>query len=308
MNLKGRDVLSLYDFTREEIEEFLRATEVLKVRSKMGENIPVLAGKKLGMLFEKPSTRTRISFEVAMYELGGYALYLSSRDLQLRRGETIGDTARVLSRYLDGIMARVYSHKDLVDLAKFASIPVINGLSDKFHPCQILGDLFTIREKKGKLKGLKLAYVGDGNNVCHSLMLGGAKMGMRVFVVSPKELRPDEEITRWAMEDAKRYSGEIVLTDDPVEGVRDADIIYTDVWVSMGQEGEEERKRNILKRYQVNNELVKHAKKDFIFMHCLPAHRGEEVTDEIMDGENSVVFDQAENRLHVEKGILSLVL
>lgn len=308
MNLKGRDVLSLYDFTREEIEEFLRATEVLKIRSKMGEVIPILSGKKLGMLFEKPSTRTRISFEVAMYELGGYALYLSSRDLQLRRGETIGDTARVLSRYLDGIMARVYSHKDLVDLAKFASIPVINGLSDKFHPCQILGDLFTIREKKGKLKGLKLAYVGDGNNVCHSLMLGGAKMGMRVFVVSPVELRPDEEITRWAIEDAKRYGGEIVLTDDPVEGVKDADIIYTDVWVSMGQEGEEEKKKAILKKYQVNRELVKYARKDFIFMHCLPAHRGEEVTDEIIDGENSVVFDQAENRLHVEKGILSLVL
>jgi ornithine carbamoyltransferase len=307
MSLKGRDLLSLYDFTKEEIEEFLKAGETLKVKSKIGENSPVLAGKKLGLIFEKPSTRTRVSFEVAMYELGGHAIYLSSNELQLKRGETIADTARVLSRYLDGIMARVFYHKDIVELAKFADIPVINGLSDMFHPCQVLGDLLTIKEKKGRLDGIKLTYLGDGNNVCHSLMLGGVKMGMQVVVSTPKEYEPNKEVLNWVKEDEKKYKGEVLLIEDPFEAIKGSDVVYTDVWVSMGQEDSELKKKKLLP-YQINEKLVKNAKKDYIFMHCLPAHRGEEVVDEVIDSENSVVFDQAENRLHIQKGILSLLL
>ncbi len=307
MSLKGRDLLSLYDFTKEEIEEFLKSGETLKIKSKIGENSPVLAGKKLGLIFEKPSTRTRVSFEVAMYELGGHAIYLSSNELQLKRGETIADTARVLSRYLDGIMARVFFHKDIVELAKFADIPVINGLSDMFHPCQVLGDLLTIKEKKGRLDGIRLTFLGDGNNVCHSLMLGGVKMGMQIVISTPKEYMPDKEVINWVKEEEKKYKGEVLFIEDPFEAIKGSDVVYTDVWVSMGQEDSETKKR-ILSPYQVNEKIVKNAKKDFIFMHCLPAHRGEEVVDEVVDGENSVVFDQAENRLHIQKGILSLLL
>lgn len=307
MSLKGSDLLSLYDFTKEEIEEFLKSGETLKIKSKIGENSPVLAGKKLGLIFEKPSTRTRVSFEVAMYELGGHAIYLSSNELQLKRGETIADTAKVLSRYLDGIMARVFFHKDIVELAKFADIPVINGLSDMFHPCQVLGDLLTIKEKKGRLDGIRLTYLGDGNNVCHSLMLGGVKMGMQIVVSTPIEYKPDKEVINWVKEDEKKYKGEVLLIEDPVEAIKGSDVVYTDVWVSMGQE-DSETKKKILSPYQVNEKIIKNAKKDFIFMHCLPAHRGEEVVDEVIDSENSVVFDQAENRLHIQKGILSLLL
>lgn len=307
MSLKGRDLLSLYDFTKEEIEEFLKAGETLKVKSKIGENSPVLAGKKLGLIFEKPSTRTRVSFEVAMYELGGHAIYLSSNELQLKRGETIADTARVLSRYLDGIMARVFYHKDIVELAKFADIPVINGLSDMFHPCQVLGDFLTIKEKKGRLDGIKLTYLGDGNNVCHSLMLGGVKMGMQVVISTPKEYEPNKEVLNWVKEDEKKYKGEVLLIEDPFEAIKESDVIYTDVWVSMGQEDSESKKKKLLP-YRINEKLVKNAKKNYIFMHCLPAHRGEEVVDEVIDSENSVVFDQAENRLHIQKGMLSLLL
>ncbi len=306
MSLKGRHLLTLYDFTKEELNQFLKAGEELKLKSKMGERTPILSGKKLGMIFEKPSTRTRVSFEVAMYELGGHAIYLSSNELQLRRGETIADTARVLSRYLDGIMARVFSHKDLVELAKHSTIPVINGLSDMFHPCQVLGDLLTIKEKKGKLEEIKLTYIGDGNNVCHSLMIGGVKMGLKVIVSTPKEYQPDPEVIKMAKE-GEKYGGELHLIEDPIEAVKDSDVIYTDVWVSMGQEDSEIKKKR-LQPYQVNKELVKHAKEDYIFMHCLPAHRGEEVVDEVIDSANSVVFDQAENRLHIQKGILSLLL
>ncbi|MDI6860884.1 MAG: ornithine carbamoyltransferase [Caldisericia bacterium] len=306
MSLKGRHLLTLYDFTKEELNLFLQAGEELKLRSKMGEKTLILSGKKLGMIFEKPSTRTRVSFEVAMYELGGHAIYLSSNELQLKRGETIADTARVLSRYLDGIMARVYSHKNLVELAEYSTIPVINGLSDKFHPCQVLGDLLTIKEKKGRLEGIKLTYVGDGNNVCHSLMIGGVKMGLKVVISTPKEYQPDPEVIKMAKE-CEKDGGELILIEDPIEAVKDSDVIYTDVWVSMGQEDSEIKKKRLLP-YQVNKELVKYAKEDYIFMHCLPAHRGEEVVDEVIDSPNSVVFDQAENRLHIQKGILSLLL
>jgi len=261
------------------------------------------------MIFQKPSTRTRVSFEVAMSDLGGRALYLRWDDLQLGRGETVADTARVLSRYVDGIMARVFSHKDLEELAKYADIPVINGLSDLTHPCQILADLLTILEKKAVLKGLKLAFVGDGNNVCNSLLIGCTKMGMNISVATPKKYRPKEEIIQWAMENAQESGSKVEILESPEEAVKDADVIYTDVFVSMGEEKVAKEKLQAFQGYQVNRELVKHAKKDYIFMHCLPAHRGQEVTDEVIDDPvHSVVWDQAENRLHAQKAVLALLL
>lgn len=308
VSLAGRDILCLQDFTREEIETILKTAEMMKIWNKIGKPHRVLEGKTLAMIFQKPSTRTRISFEVGMYQLGGYALYLSAQDLQLRRGETIADTARVLSRYVDGIMARVYAHKDVEDLAKYASVPVINGLSDFSHPCQALADVMTIKEKKGRLEGIKLVYVGDGNNVAHSLMIAGTKLGMQVVVATPEGYEPDEKVIKWAEKNANESGGSFELLHDPVKAVKDADVIYTDVWASMGQEAEAEMRRKIFKPFQVNPELVKHAKKDYIFMHCLPAHRGEEVVDEVIDSPNSVVWDQAENRLHAQKAALALIM
>ncbi len=308
VSLAGRDILCLQDFTREEIETILRTAEMMKIWNKIGKPHRVLEGKTLAMIFQKPSTRTRISFEVGMYQLGGYALYLSAQDLQLRRGETIADTARVLSRYVDGIMARVYAHKDVEDLAKYASVPVINGLSDFSHPCQALADVMTIKEKKGRLEGIKLVYVGDGNNVAHSLMIAGTKLGMQVVVATPEGYEPDEKVIKWAEKNANESGGSFELLHDPVKAVKDADVIYTDVWASMGQEAEAEMRKKIFKPFQVNPELVKHAKKDYIFMHCLPAHRGEEVVDEVIDSPNSVVWDQAENRLHAQKAALALIM
>lgn len=308
VSLAGRDILCLQDFTKEEIETILKTAEMMKIWNKIGKPHRVLEGKTLAMIFQKPSTRTRISFEVGMYQLGGYALYLSAQDLQLRRGETIADTARVLSRYVDGIMARVYAHKDVEDLAKYASVPVINGLSDFSHPCQALADVMTIKEKKGRLEGIKLVYVGDGNNVAHSLMIAGTKLGMQVVVATPEGYEPDEKVIKWAEKNANESGGSFELLHDPVKAVKDADVIYTDVWASMGQEAEAEMRRKIFKPFQVNPELVKHAKKDYIFMHCLPAHRGEEVVDEVIDSPNSVVWDQAENRLHAQKAALALIM
>ena len=308
VSLAGRDILCLQDFTREEIETILKTAEMMKIWNKIGKPHRVLEGKTLAMIFQKPSTRTRISFEVGMYQLGGYALYLSAQDLQLRRGETIADTARVLSRYVNGIMARVYAHKDVEDLAKYASVPVINGLSDFSHPCQALADVMTIKEKKGRLEGIKLVYVGDGNNVAHSLMIAGTKLGMQVVVATPEGYEPDEKVIKWAEKNANESGGSFELLHDPVKAVKDADVIYTDVWASMGQEAEAEMRRKIFKPFQVNPELVKHAKKDYIFMHCLPAHRGEEVVDEVIDSPNSVVWDQAENRLHAQKAALALIM
>jgi len=309
LRLRGRDLLSLKDFTREELMYIIETAKMLKERFYAGERIiPVLKGKTLAMIFEKPSTRTRVSFEVAMYQLGGYALYLSRSELQLGRGETIADTARVLSRYVDGIMARVYKHKDLEELAKYASIPVINGLSDMYHPCQALGDMLTILEKKGKLSGLKVAWVGDGNNVAHSLILASTILGLDIWVATPKGYEPKSEVVKIAEEFASKSGSNIQLTNDPIEAVKGADVIYTDVWISMGQEAEAEARLKAFKNFQVNSELVKYAKQDYIFMHCLPAHRGQEVTDEVIDGPNSVVWDQAENRLHIQKAILSLLL
>lgn len=308
LDLKGKDLISVHDWSTEEVLQVLKTAEMLKMCSKAGKEMELLKGKALGMIFTKPSTRTRVSFEVAMHQLGGYALYLSASDLQLGRGETIADTARVLSRYLDGIMIRTYSHSDVVELARHASIPVINGLTDLLHPCQALTDVFTIYEKKGKLEGLTLAFVGDGDNVAHSLMFTCAKVGMNVRVATPRGYEPDPEVVSAAKADARAFGSEVTVLEDPVEAVKGADVVYTDVWVSMGKEAEKEERRKAFLPYQVNSSLMEAAKPDAIFMHCLPAHRGDEVTDEVIDGPKSVVWDEAENRLHVQKAILALVM
>ncbi len=307
-NLKGRSVASLLDLTREEIEEILKTAELLKSQLRAGIDHPLLKGKTLAMIFEKPSTRTRVSFEVGMWQLGGYALYLSANDLQLGRGESIADTAHTLSRYVDGIMARVFHHQTILELIKYSSVPVINGLSDFTHPCQGLADLFTIYEKKGRFSGLKLAYIGDANNVAHSLMEGCSKMGINITLGCPEGYGPHPQVLSKAKREAKRNGCEIVVTNDPREAVKEADIVYTDVWTSMGKEKEHQEREKIFKPYQVNSKLVKWAKKDYLFMHCLPAHRGEEVTDEVADSKNSIIFDQAENRLHTQKALMALIM
>jgi ornithine carbamoyltransferase len=308
VNLKGRSLDSLFHLTKEEIEQILKTSELLKFQLLRGEEHPLLKGKTLAMIFEKPSTRTRVSFEVGMWQLGGYALYLSASDLQLGRGETIADTAQVLSRYVDGMMARVFVHQTILDLVKYSRVPVINGLSDFTHPCQGLADLFTVYEKKGRLSGLKLAYVGDGNNVAHSLLYGCSKVGMDITLACPKGYEPNPKVVSKAKEEGRRSGGKVKVTNDPKEAVREADIVYTDVWASMGKEKEHEKRVKGFKPYQVNGRLIKEAKVDYLFMHCLPAHRGEEVTDEVADSKNSVIFDQAENRLHTQKALLALIL
>jgi ornithine carbamoyltransferase len=308
IHMKGKSLASLDDLTKEGIEEILKRSELLKSQLLRGEEHPLLKGKTLAMIFEKPSTRTRVSFEVGMWQLGGYALYLSAGDLQLGRGETIADTAQTLSRYINGIMARVFVHQTILDLIKYSSVPVINGLSDFTHPCQGLADLFTIYEKKRRLSGLKLAYVGDGNNVAHSLLFGCSKVGMNITLACPKSYEPHPEVVSKAKEDGRRSGCKVKVTLDPIEAVQSADIVYTDVWASMGQEKEREKRIKVFKPYQVNAKLVKEAKENYLFMHCLPAHRGEEVTDEVADSENSAIFDQAENRLHTQKALLSLIM
>ena len=308
VHLKGRSLDSLFHLTREEIEQILKTSELLKFQLLRGEEHLLLKGKTLAMIFEKPSTRTRVSFEVGMWQLGGYALYLSTSDLQLGRGETIADTAQVLSRYVDGIMGRVFAHQTILDLVKYSRVPVINGLSDFSHPCQGLADLFTIYEKKGRLSGLRLAYVGDGNNVAHSLLYGCSKVGINITLACPRGFEPDPEVVSKAEEEGKESGCEVRVTKDPKEAVKGADIVYTDVWASMGKEKEHEKRMKVFKPYQVNGKLVKEAEEDYIFMHCLPAHRGQEVTDEVADSENSVIFDQAENRLHTQKALLALIM
>jgi ornithine carbamoyltransferase len=243
-----------------------------------------------------------------MWQLGGYALYLSSSDLQLGRGETIGDTAQVLSRYVDGIMARVFAHQTILDLVSYSKVPVMNGLSDFSHPCQGLADLFTVYEKKGRLSGLKLAYMGDGNNVAHSLIYGCSKVGMNITLGCPKGYEPDAQVVSRGKEEARKSGSDVIVTNDPNEAAKGADIVYTDVWASMGQEKEHDKRVKIFKPYQVNAQLVKEAKEDYLFMHCLPAHRGEEVTDEVADSKHSVIFDQAENRMHTQKGLMALIM
>ena len=308
VHLRGRSLDSLLHLTKEELDQILKTSELLKYQLLRGEKHPLLKGKTLAMIFEKPSTRTRVSFEVGMWQLGGYALYLSASDLQLGRGETIADTAQVLSRYVNGIMARVFAHQTILDLVKYSRVPVINGLSDFTHPCQGLADLFTIYEKKGRFEGLKLAYVGDGNNVAHSLLYGCSKVGMNITLACPKGYEPNSEVVVEAKAEGRRSGCKVIVTNDPKEAVRGADVIYTDVWASMGKEKEREQRIKTFKPYQINGKLVRGAKKDYLFMHCLPAHRGEEVTDEVADSKNSVIFDQAENRLHTQKAVMALMM
>lgn len=308
--LKCKDLLSIAELSREDLIYLLETSKLFKSRYYAGERvINVLTGKSLAMIFQKPSTRTRVSFEVAMHELGGYALYLNWNDLQLGRGETIADTARVLSRYVDGIAARVLRHSDLVELAKHSSIPVINALSDLEHPCQTLADLLTIWEKKGKLEGIKIAFVGDGaDNVLNSLLIASAKLGINISIATPVGYDPKGDILRIAESEAVRYGSVIEVVREPEEAVKGADVVYTDVWVSMGQESERAKRIADLSKYRVTVDLIKLAKDDVVFMHCLPAKRGEEVVDEVIDGRWSVVWDQAENRLHTQKAVLALLL
>jgi len=308
INLKGKSLLSLKDFTKEELEEFIFQGEKLKVDHYAHKNEKLLEGKTIAILFEKPSTRTRISFAVAIHELGAFPLILETSNLQLVRGETVPDTAKVMGRMVQGIVARVFAQKTLEELAQFSGVPVINALSDFSHPCQALGDFLTIKEKKGKLQGLKLVYLGDGNNVANSLLFGGSILGIDVTIGSPKGFEPIKEVVEMSLNFARKSGSKIEITNDPKEAAKGADILYTDVWASMGQEAEHDKRVQIMKPYQINSSIVSLAKEDVIVMHCLPAHRGEEITDEVLDGPHSVVFDQAENRLHIQKAILSLLI
>lgn len=304
-----KHLISLHDITVDEFNGLMSLASKLKAETKAGIKHEILKGKSLAMIFTKSSTRTRISFEVGMYQLGGHPLYLNSNDMQLGRGESIYDTAKVLSRFVDGIMIRTYAHSDVEDLARFGSVPVINGLTDLLHPCQALADLLTVYEHKGKFEGLKLAYVGDGNNVAHSLLYAAAKAGMNMTVATPKGYECDAEIVANAKEDAKQTGAVIAATYDPVEALTDADVVCTDTWVSMGQEADKQKKiKDFGEYYQINSETVKAAKDDYVFIHCLPAYRGYEVTEDIIDGPHSIVFDEAENRLHAQKAVMATLM
>jgi ornithine carbamoyltransferase len=307
LSLKGRHFVDLADFERYELRSILDTAHDLKRKQKRGEPHEVLKGKSLAMIFMKSSTRTRVSFEVGMTQLGGHALYLQPSGTQLGRGETIGDTAQVLSRYCDVIMARVFGHNEITELAKYATVPVINGLSDFLHPCQIMADMLTIEEHKGELEGLKITYVGDSNNVSNSIMQGCTIMGMDVTIGSPKGYIPNDEIMKRGGKLSEKYGTTLEVVSNPEDAVKGADVIYTDTFFSMGQERSKE-KENALMPFQVNKTLVEKAKSDVIVMHCLPAHREEEITNNIMDGSHSVVFDEAENRLHAQKAILALLV
>ena len=303
-----RHLLSIADLETRELKEILKLAGELKAEWRAGGNRPLLAGKALGMIFQKPSLRTRVSFEMAMLHLGGWALYLSPGEVGLGTRESVPDVARVLGRYVDGIMARVFAHADIEVLAAYSPVPVINGLSDYSHPCQALADLLTIAEKKGGFEGLKLAYVGDGNNVCTSLLFATTKVGMDIAVASPEGYAPPAEVVEKAQGFAAQSGSQVTITTDPLAAVRGADVLYTDVWTSMGQEAEEEERMRVFPPYQLNASLLAQAKPEAIVMHCLPAHRGQEITDEVADGPQSVIFDQAENRLHAQKALLAWLL
>ncbi len=296
-----KDFLAITDLTEEEIHEIFRLAKDLKEKQKRGKEYQPLKGKTLAMIFQKPSARTRVSFEVGMFQLGGHAVYLAPSDIGLGKRESVADIARVLSRYNDGIMARLFGHELIIELAKYASVPVINGLTDLLHPCQVMGDMFTIMELRGGFDGLKVTFIGDGNNLANSWINMASRISMRLTLSIPEGYDPDPEILEKA-----RMSGksEIEIERDPLKAVRDSDIIYTDVWASMGQEREAKKRKKVFKSYQVNQELIEYAKHDVKVMHCLPAHRGDEITDEVMDGRHSIVFDQAENRLHIQKAIM----
>lgn len=296
-----KHLLKLLDLSSEEIVDLLNLADQLKYELKHGIKHHALEGMTLGMIFQKSSTRTRVSFETGMYQLGGQALFLSSRDLQIGRGEPVQDTARVLSRYLNGIMIRTFAQKEVEDLAEYGSIPIINGLTDFCHPCQVLADLQTIREYKNKLDGLKLCYIGDGNNMANSLTVGGLKVGMRVSLACPEGYHPDPKV----LEFAKAYGDKFQLVSDPVEAAADADAVYTDVWASMGQEEESEKRKAVFQGiYQINDDVMKSAKSDAIVLHCLPAHREEEITAKVFEAHANEIFDEAENRLHAQKAVM----
>lgn len=308
MGIEGKDLLSIYDLSISEVNDILDLAKMLKAQLKNGEEHHLLKGKTLGMIFQKSSTRTRVSFEVGMWQLGGSALFLNANDLQIGRGEPVKDTARVLSRYVDGIMIRTSSHDEVIEMAKYATIPVINALTEMMHPCQALTDIFTVMEHKGKLQGLKMAYIGDGNNMVHSLIQACAKVGMDIAIATPKGYEPDAAIVADARKVAALTGSKITLGNDPLVAAEQADVLYTDVWASMGRETEQNIRKIAFAGYQINSEVMDVAKADAIVLHCLPAHRGEEITDEVMESKQSVVFDQAENRLHVQKAIMVLLM
>jgi ornithine carbamoyltransferase len=307
--LNSKDVLSIQDLSSKEILSIIKLASNLKKQLKNGKSRQLLKGKVIGLIFQKPSTRTRVSFETGVFQMGGNTIYLNTNDIQLSRGESIEDTARTLSRYLNCIVARVYAHTDVQKLGKFASVPVINGLSDTFHPCQILADLLTIQENKRQLKGLNLAWIGDGDNVCNDLLLGCAKTGINMTAACPKGYEPLQNIIKMAKKEGEKTGAGIVITEDPSIAVRDADIVVTDTFISIGKDKERTRRQiDFFPRYQVNSETMKLAKEDAIFMHCLPAKRGQEVTSEVIDGKSSVVWNEAENRLHVQKALMSMLM
>jgi ornithine carbamoyltransferase len=307
--MKKQDFLTLQEFTKDEIWQLLKSTKKFKEKTVKGKEANKLEGKSVALLFQKPSTRTRVSFEVAIHQLGGHSIYLGYAESQLGRGESTADTARVLSRYVDCVVARVNKHEDLEEMAEYASIPVINALSDLHHPCQAVADLYTVWEKFGTLEGLKVAYVGDGNNVCNSLLVGCSKLGVDVSVACPQGYEPDNGVQKTAETNAQDSSSKVEILREPLEAVKNADVVYTDTFVSMGDEAEREtRLKTFLPKYRVTSDLFKHASKDALFMHCLPAHRNEEVTDEVMDGTHSAIWDQAENRLHTAKAILTKIV
>lgn len=303
-----RDFLTIHDITARELESLLVRARELKEIQRAGGDSPSLKGKTLGLLFEKQSTRTRISFEVAMFQLGGHPVYLSPNQIQMGRGETIGDTAKVFSGYLDAVVVRTYRHGTIEEWAQFSDVPVINGLTDLHHPCQTISDILTIFEKKGRVSGIRMAYIGDGNNVANSLIEGAAIMGMEIRVAVPEGYEPDKTIVAKAKELAEGTGAVIEIMHDPLAAVKDADVVYTDVWTSMGQEDEEHGRKQVFQKYQINRATMQLARKDAIIMHCLPAHRGEEITEEMMESPQSVIFDQAENRLHMQKALLEMLL
>lgn len=295
-----KHLLKMLDLSKEEIFDILNLADKLKTENKNKIEHHILKGKTLGMIFQKSSTRTRVSFEVGMYQLGGSALFLSSNDLQIGRGEPVQDTARVLSRYLDGIMIRTFAQKEVEDLAKFGSIPIINGLTDFAHPCQVLADLMTIRELKGKLDGLKMCFIGCGNNMANSLIVGGLKVGMKVSIACPKDYQPDGEVINFT----KKYKNNFFMTENIMEAAKDSDVLFTDVWASMGQEKEAEKRKEIFKGYQIDDKVMAVAKPNAIVQHCLPAHREEEITEKVFEEHANEIFEEAENRLHVQKAIM----
>lgn len=299
-----KHLLKMLDLSKEEILDILNLADQLKYENKNGIEHHILKGKTLGMIFQKSSTRTRVSFETGMYQLGGQALFLSNRDLQIGRGEPVQDTARVLSRYLDGIMIRTFEQKEVEDLAKYGSIPIINGLTDFCHPCQVLADLMTIREFKGRFEGLKMCYIGDGNNMANSLIVGGLKVGMEVSIACPKDYQPAAEV----LEFAKGYGDKFSMTDVPLEAAKDADVLFTDVWTSMGEEAETEKRKIAFKGYQINDDIMSVAKADAMVQHCLPAHREEEITEKVFEAHANEIFEEAENRLHAQKAVMVKVM